>query len=215
MTAFLLGHLEVSGSANTLTIAMREDVVMATLELLESETVGGLVRLAQSGDRGAFGQLYGRFERSVFAIALRRVGNHAEAEELTQDIFIQAMEKLEQLREPEAFAGWLRAIAVRRSLNCAMRRSVDLAADDELLANHFVDETSPLEAVLGRERAAGLREGLERLGAMDRETLVAFYVRDLSLAEMSDEFAVPLGTIKRRLHVARQRLAREVEALTA
>jgi RNA polymerase sigma-70 factor (ECF subfamily) len=164
---------------------------MTTLEMLESETIGELVRLAQSGDRGAFGQLYGRFERSVFAIALRRVGNHAEA-----------------------FAGWLRSIAVRKSLNRAMRRSVDLSPDDEFLENHFVDKTSPLETVLGRERAAGLQEGLDRLGAMDRETLVAFYVRDLSLAEMSDEFAVPLGTIKRRLHVARQRLAREVEALT-
>jgi RNA polymerase sigma-70 factor, ECF subfamily len=185
-----------------------------TTMLLIDLTVGDLVRAAQSGDRAAFGELFARFERSVFAIVLRKVGNHAEAEELCQDVFMQAMEKIGQLREPDAFAGWLRSIAVRKSINRAMKRTADLASDEDFLANHFVDETSPLDAALGRERVAGLQVGLDRLGTMDRETLVAFYVREMSLAEMSDEFAVPLGTIKRRLHVARQRLAREVEALT-
>lgn len=182
--------------------------------MLEEMTIADLVQLAQSGDRTAFGQLYARFERSVYAIVFRKVGNHAEAEELCQDVFMQVLEKIGQLREPAAFAGWLRSIAVRKSLNRAMKRTADLASDEEFLANHFVDETSPLDTVLGREQVAELKVGLDRLGSMDRETLVAFYVRDLSLAEMSDEFAVPLGTIKRRLHVARQRLAREVEAVT-
>jgi RNA polymerase sigma-70 factor (ECF subfamily) len=48
---------------------------------------------------------------------------------------------------------------------------------------------------------------------MDRETLVAFYVRGQSLLEMSEEFDSPVGTIKRRLHVARKRLAKELESL--
>ena len=50
---------------------------------------------------------------------------------------------------------------------------------------------------------------------LDRETLVAFYVKGRSLLEMSDEFDAPLGTIKRRLHIARKRLAKEVESLVA
>jgi RNA polymerase sigma-70 factor (ECF subfamily) len=54
---------------------------------------------------------------------------------------------------------------------------------------------------------------LDRLGDLDRETLEAFYVRGQSLIEMSDEFSSPIGTIKRRLHVARKRLARELHAL--
>ena len=58
-----------------------------------------------------------------------------------------------------------------------------------------------------------MRAGLNRLRALDRETLEAFYVRGQSLLEMSDEFDAPLGTIKRRLHVARKRLAKEVEPL--
>ena len=65
------------------------------------------------------------------------------------------------------------------------------------------------------ERDARLHAGLNRLRDMDRETLVAFYVNGRSLIEMSDEFEAPVGTIKRRLHVARKRLAKEVEELVA
>lgn len=56
---------------------------------------------------------------------------------------------------------------------------------------------------------------MRRLKDMDRDTLEAFYMRGQSLVEMSDQFDAPVGTIKRRLHVARQRLAREVEQLVS
>ena len=65
------------------------------------------------------------------------------------------------------------------------------------------------------ERKNQVRAGLDRLGEMDRDTLVAFYVEGYSLLEMADDFDAPLGTIKRRLHVARKRLAKQVEELAA
>ena len=65
--------------------------------------------------------------------------------------------------------------------------------------------------MLAAERQDQVRAGLARLGDLDRATLVAFYVEGRSLLEMSDDFDAPLGTIKRRLHVARKRLAKEVE----
>jgi RNA polymerase sigma-70 factor (ECF subfamily) len=58
-----------------------------------------------------------------------------------------------------------------------------------------------------------VRAGLRRLRDLDRRTLVAFYVEGRSLLEMSREFESPLGTIKRRLHVARKRLAQELQSL--
>jgi RNA polymerase sigma-70 factor (ECF subfamily) len=60
-----------------------------------------------------------------------------------------------------------------------------------------------------------VRDGLRKLRTLDRDTLVAFYVRGQSLLEMSDQFDAPVGTIKRRLHVARQRLAKEIEHLVS
>ena len=73
----------------------------------------------------------------------------------------------------------------------------------------------PLGDALAEERRQQVRSGLERLKTLDRETLVAFYVDGHSLVEMSHNFRSPVGTIKRRLHVARQRLARELETLEA
>ncbi|NIP86705.1 MAG: sigma-70 family RNA polymerase sigma factor, partial [Planctomycetales bacterium] len=70
--------------------------------------------------------------------------------------------------------------------------------------------TTPLEIVLRQERAALVRAGLDRLRPLDRDTLEAFYLRGSSLAEMSHQFDSPVGTIKRRLHVARRRLAQQL-----
>ncbi|MEE2706570.1 MAG: ECF-type sigma factor, partial [Planctomycetota bacterium] len=69
----------------------------------------------------------------------------------------------------------------------------------------------PLDNVLQRERAEEVRAGLGRLRVLDRKTLEACYVKGQSLIEMSDAFESPSGTIKRRLHVARKRLAQELE----
>jgi len=71
------------------------------------------------------------------------------------------------------------------------------------------------DVVLANERATQVRGGLARLGELDRHTLEAFYVRGQSLSEMSESFAAPIGTIKRRLHVARKRLARQLETASA
>jgi len=172
-----------------------------------------LVRAAQSGDRQAFGELFERFERTVFAIALRRLGNFNEAQELTQDVFVQAMTKLDQLREPQAFAGWLRSITHRMAINRMVRRGPAIPMEPESLEANCVENATPLSLVLQNERKAEVRDGLGRLRDLDRETLEAFYVKGHSLVEMSDEFDAPLGTIKRRLHVARKRLAKEVEPM--
>lgn len=175
--------------------------------------VARLVGAAQDGDRLAFSELVRRFEGAVYAIALRKLGRPLEAEELAQEVFIKAYEKLDQLKVAAAFGGWLRAITVRLAINRMVRKTVVTSAEPEVLEATCADIRNPLDEVLAGERRAQVRAGLKRLGTMDRETLVAFYVRGRSLVEMSEEFGSPVGTIKRRLHVARKRLAKELESL--
>jgi RNA polymerase sigma-70 factor (ECF subfamily) len=172
-----------------------------------------LVRAAQHGDPQAFGQLFGRYGRAVYAAALRRLANHAEAQEVVQDVFIQAMRKIGQLRNPVCFGGWLRSIANRMAINRAVRGGHKIAASDACLEARFVQRKTPLGEVLDREEIDQLHVGLKRLTALDRDTLVAFYFRGRSLIQMSDEFQSPVGTIKRRLHVARKRLAKHLQTL--
>lgn len=165
-----------------------------------------LVRRAQAGDRDAFGRLAEAFEPAVFGIVLRRLRNRAEAAEVTQDVFVRALRKLNQLREPERFGGWLKRIAVRMSINRAVRRPREMMYAPETFDALRHAPGAPLEGLLQTERAHQLRLSLRRLRALDRDTLVAFYFEGQSLKEMSDRFASPVGTIKRRLHTARSRL---------
>ncbi|WP_437192978.1 RNA polymerase sigma factor [Planctomicrobium sp. SH527] len=165
----------------------------------------GLVRKAQSGDRDAFGRLVTEYEAVVFAIAFRRLRNRSEALEVTQDIFLRAMRKLPQLREPERFAGWLKRIAVRMAINRAVRRPRESFQSPETLTS-VAQQPTPFDRAIHVEQAQQVRVGLKQLRALDRDTLTAFYFEGQSLKEMSDRFSSPVGTIKRRLHTARHRL---------
>ena len=184
-----------------------------TTQLNELRSTADLVRAAQAGDRAAFGELFERFQPTILAIANRRLRSAADAQELTQDVFVQAMQKIDQLRTPECFIGWLRQITVRMAINKSIRKAPAVSVEPEMLEATVSDTGSPLDAVMTGERKDQVRAGLDRLGEMDRDTLVAFYVEGQSLLQMSDQFEAPLGTIKRRLHVARKRLAKEVDEL--
>lgn len=185
------------------------------LETLNERTETSLVLAAQDGDREAFGELARRYERAVYATALRRLGNHAEAQEVSQEVLVRAMQKISQLREPEAFGSWLQSVTNRMAINRAVRKRTAIATEPEAMAATCVERETPLTLTLARERQLQVRAGLGRLGALDRDTLVAFYVKGQSLVEMSEGFRSPVGTIKRRLHVARKRLAKELEELVA
>jgi RNA polymerase sigma-70 factor (ECF subfamily) len=172
-----------------------------------------LVERAQGGDREAFGRLVEQFERTVYAVCLGRLGNPSEALELTQEVFLHVLRRINQLREPERFAGWLRQVAVRMAINRATRRVAPPTVEAEVLEGAGGDRgDDPLDELIARERARRLWEGLGRLKALDRETLVAFYIQGQSLLEMAERLDTPVGTIKRRLHTARKRLRAELTA---
>ena len=173
--------------------------------------IKGLVEKAQTGDRSAYGELIERFQPTVYAIALSRLRNPAEAQELTQEVFLHGMKKLPQLRDAQCFAGWLRQITVRMAINRLTRRGPLQKVEPDVLENAEATGATPLEAMVKAEQAAELYRGLDRLKPIDRATLMAFYIRGRSLKQMSREFETPIGTIKRRLHVARLRLKKAME----
>ena len=173
--------------------------------------ITALVERARVGDRAAYGDLIERFQPTVYASAMARLRNPTEAQELVQEVFIHAMTKLGQLRDPHCFAGWLRQITERMAINRLTRRGAVRATDPVFLDNVQAAGTTPLDNLIQSEQKAKLWAGLDRLKPVDRATLVAFYIRGRSLKQMSREFETPIGTIKRRLHVARNRLRRHLE----
>lgn len=175
------------------------------------EEITQLVNRAQAGDRAAFGDLVERFQPTVYAVALARLRNATEAQELTQEVFVHVMTRLAQLRDAQCFAGWLRQITVRMAINRLTRRTQLKSAEPLVLENVTASEAAPLEQMVRAEERGDVWNGLRHLKALDRDTLVAFYIRGRSLKQMSREFETPIGTIKRRLHVARNRLREQLE----
>ena len=114
------------------------------------------VRAAQRGDRKAFGCLVERYQRAVYATVYRRLRNHAEAQELCQDVFLQAMRKIGQLQDARCFGSWLRSIAGRMAINRSVRRRPAVALHAMVLENACVETKTPLMALLGprAERAS-------------------------------------------------------------
>jgi RNA polymerase sigma-70 factor, ECF subfamily len=172
-----------------------------------------LVERAKVGDREAYGELVVRFQSSVYAMALARVRNPLEAQELAQDVFVHAMRKLPQLRDPRCFAGWLRRITARMAINRLTRKGPLFGADPEVLEAVQAKGRTAEEAFAVGEAVDQLKDALQELKPLDRETLEAFYIRGRSLKQIAKEFDVPTGTVKRRLHVARQRLKDVLEEI--
>jgi RNA polymerase sigma-70 factor (ECF subfamily) len=178
--------------------------------------ITSLVVRAQAGDRSAYGELVVRFQPTVYAVALSRLRNAAEAEELTQDVFVHGMKKLEQLRDASAFVSWLRQITVRMAINRLTRRGPFQGVDQQVLEQaEATGDRQPVDEMIRTEEQRELHRALARLKPLDRETLMAFYLHGRSLKQMSREFETPIGTIKRRLHVARNRLRKHLERMAA
>jgi RNA polymerase sigma-70 factor (ECF subfamily) len=174
-----------------------------------------IIERARLGDREAFGELVQRFQPAVYAVALARLRDVNEALELTQEVFIHAMTKLEQLRDPHCFVGWLRQITVRMAINRVTRKAPVQGAEPEFLQNAPDRDGGPLDEIIRAENRTAVWKGLDKLKEVDRDTLVAFYIQGRSLKQMASQFATPIGTIKRRLHVARGRLRKHMERAEA
>jgi RNA polymerase sigma-70 factor, ECF subfamily len=172
-----------------------------------------LVERAKTGDREAYGELVTRFQSSVYAMALSRVRDPLEAQELAQDVFVHAMRKLPQLRDARCFAGWLRRITARMAINRLTRRGPLFGADPEMLDAVEAKVRTAEENFAVGEAVEQLKKALAELKPLDRQTLEAFYIRGRSLKQIAKEFAVPTGTVKRRLHVARLRLKEVLEGI--
>ena len=171
------------------------------------------VLLAQTGDREAYGRLVEQFQPTVYAVALKKMRNQAEAQELAQEVFVHAMRKIAQVRDPRSFPGWIKTVTKRMAINRLTRRGPIQKVEDGFLDTAAAAGVTPLESLIRTEQASELHRALDLLKPVDRATLLAFYIRGRTLKQMSREFEVPIGTIKRRLHVARNRLKEVLEGL--
>ncbi len=178
-------------------------LVSRSLPLKPSEALGDeeLVRRALGGDRWGREMLYRRHAGTVLAMTTRLLGNRVEAEEIVQDTFLTAFERLETLRDPAAVGGWLGQIAVNlvrrrfRKLRLLRFLGLDRGADDatlEALADASVPADDRAELALVDRK----------LRAMKPEVRLAWTLRrveGLELTEVASMAGCSLATAKRRI----------------
>jgi RNA polymerase sigma-70 factor, ECF subfamily len=164
------------------------------------------VALAASGDQRAFERLYRRHVARVHSLARRMAGGDADPDELTQDVFVRAWQRLGTYRGEAAFGTWLHRLAVNVILNwrrgvAAERRRTAVGADAEALeARH-----RPAGEALDLEQAIG------RLPAGARQVFVLHDVEGFRHEEVAAMMGVTPGTSKAQLHRARMLLRRHLE----
>ena len=182
--------------------------------LMEKDDVK-LIQRILSGDEDAFGILVKKYQKSVHALAWRKVGDFHIAEEITQDTFLQAHKKLASLKNPSQFAGWLYVITDRLCRTWFRKKQPNMqsleAISDETLEktaySHYVCEQREDTAVEHQRQI--VQRLMAKLPESERTVMVLYYLGEMTCEEISKFLGVSANTVRSRLQRARKRLKNE------
>ncbi len=181
-----------------------------------------LIHAVLSGDDSAFNTLVEKYQKSVHALAWRKIGDFHHAEEITQDTFLRAYQKLSTLRDPSQFLRWLYVIANRLCLNWLRKEKKHKkqlqSLEDTPMAEvakstyaGYVSEQRETEAT--EQRLEIVEKLLEKLPEGERTVMVLYYLGEMTTTEIGKFLGVSVEVIRTRLHRARKRLQEEEELL--
>lgn len=173
-----------------------------------------LVAKARSGDERAYRTLLQKYERAVFSICLRMVRNRDEASDLAQESFIKVFHSLDRYNPQYAFSSWLFKITSNLCIDhLRKRRIATFGMDDpidgekgEIQRQYMTTDPNPEEVYVRSEKVRRLEEAIAALPEHYRIMLVLRHQEDLSYEEIADTLSIPLGTVKARIHRAREML---------
>ncbi len=163
-----------------------------------------LVAAALAGGPEAFAPIIERYKDAVFGIALAKVRNYHDAEDIAQTVFVEAFQTLKSLREAGRLGPWLRTIAINRSINHLHRKPLVAGLDD--MTGVSDPGPTPHAEMEQKELRERVLAEIGRLSKAQRETTTLFYIDGFTQEQIAQLQEIPVGTVKRRLHDARSRL---------
>lgn len=162
-----------------------------------------LVARARGGDEAAFARLYARYHDPVFRYLLARIGNRADAEDMTSEVFVEVVRRLRAFRGDAAgFTGWVFTIARHDVYDRArrQRRSLVTPMSDPPLPGTAATATDPSDLVADRLDGAAVAAALPELTVDQREVLLLKYAAGLCNAEVAEALGKPVGAVKSLQH---------------
>lgn len=179
----------------------------------DSETDADLVRRVRAGERTAFDRLVRRHLRVAHAVARRGLdGDHHDADDVVQDAFIRALEKIDDCRHPERFRAWLLAI-VRNQAHAHRDRERVRETENLDAATPVASDADPSRRVEAGELRAQLREAMKGLTELQRRTFALFDLEGWSHAEVGEELGISRGASRFHLHAARKHIRSHLSAI--
>ncbi|HZI89521.1 MAG TPA: sigma-70 family RNA polymerase sigma factor [Candidatus Polarisedimenticolia bacterium] len=161
-----------------------------------------LVDRCLEGDGGAFGQLIDRYQRVLFNVSLRMVGNREDALDITQTVFLKAYQAMGTFDRRHKFFSWIYRIMINETLNHLSKRKRTEPLDEAFPS----EATGPDEDCSRGRLREEIQGALLELTADYRQVIVLRHYGELSYEEMSGVLRVPEKTVKSRLHTARRLL---------
>lgn len=180
-----------------------------------------LVARTLAGDASAFSRLVERYQRPVISLIYRMVRDPTRAEDLAQEAFVRAYERLDTYEPGRKFSSWLFKVAHNRTIDHLRKKTphrVPLEAQSDAGDTWEVleapeDSASPHRRYEMGETARAIADAFGRLSESYREVLSLRFEQELSYAEIAEVVGASLSTVKVRIHRARKALARELERL--
>ena len=158
----------------------------------------GLVEACLAQRAGAFDLIVERHRRPVYQLCYRFVGNHEDASDLSQDVFLRAYRGLRSFRGQSTLATWLHRIGVNVCLNRVTAKTTLGKLTEPIDEQQFVDlrAESPSDRLLRDERAARVRAGIAQLPRKQRATLILRTYHEMSHQEIADVLGSSVGAVK-------------------
>ena len=180
-----------------------------------------LVERVQRGDKRAFDVLVRKYQGKVAGLVSRYVFDHAEVEDVVQEVFIKAYRALDRFRGESAFYTWLYRIAVNSAKNhlvASGRRPPGQDVDAEEVVNteagyRLQEGNSPEHVMMTRQIAELLQATLLSLPDDLREAITLREIEGMTYEEIADVMACPIGTVRSRIFRAREAIDRELKAM--
>ena len=182
---------------------------------METKTDQFYIDRVLNGDSNAFAPLINRYKDLIFTLVIKIVKDREDAEEVAQDSFIKAYQKLDSFEGKSKFSTWLYTIAYRNALTKVRKKQLETTdIDSYVLDNHKDDHDFPqLEAIKNGEQQKYVREAIDRLGETDSLLITLFYLHDNSIEEIQEITEMSQSNVKVRLFRARKKLHSELSVL--
>lgn len=168
-----------------------------------------LIRRIEVGETGCFDLLLGRYGPQVLSLVSRIVGSREDAEELTQDVFMKAYEKLASYRGDSSFSTWLYRIAYNRAISGTRKRKRETPVGDEIAFKGMHDGEGGYDMEKER-RFVAVERALAALPVQDRVIVEMYYYQNKSIDELAGITGMSASNVKMRLFRIRKKIYNDI-----